>query len=170
MPGSGKTTLARQLSPVLKLPLIDKDDILERLLDLKNAGDATWRRRLSRESDAILAAEGAASEGAILVSHWRLAGMPQDSGTPLDWLSDLSNHVVNVRCICSPELAAKRFFLRKRHPGHLDDDRSFEDVLAGIQAVARLGHLDIGPRIDADTSKDLQLDALVDEIRVTLDS
>ena len=54
LPGSGKTTLARRLAPALNLPLIDKDDILDRLFEAKGSGDAVWRRRLSRESDVIL--------------------------------------------------------------------------------------------------------------------
>ena len=81
LPGSGKTSLARQLAPALHLPLIDKDDILERLFEAKGAGGAEWRRMLSRESDALLEAEARASSGgAVLVSHWRQAGMPADSG------------------------------------------------------------------------------------------
>jgi adenylate kinase family enzyme len=37
--GSGKTTLARRLAPALHLPLIDKDDILERLFESKRIAD-----------------------------------------------------------------------------------------------------------------------------------
>lgn len=54
LPGSGKTTLARLLAPTLNLSLIDKDEILERLFEAKGIGDPAWRRKLSRESDAIL--------------------------------------------------------------------------------------------------------------------
>jgi hypothetical protein len=85
LPGSGKTTLARRLAPALHLLLIDKDDILERLFESKGVGDTAWPRTLSRESDVILEREATASNGAIVVSFWRLPGMPLDSGTPLDW-------------------------------------------------------------------------------------
>ena len=40
LPGSGKTTLGRRLASVLDLPLIDKDDILDRLFESKGIGDA----------------------------------------------------------------------------------------------------------------------------------
>ena len=37
---SGKTRLARRLEPAMNLPLIDKDDILDRLFESKGIGDA----------------------------------------------------------------------------------------------------------------------------------
>jgi dephospho-CoA kinase len=42
LPGSGKTTLGRRLAPALDLPLIDKDDILNRLFESKGIGTWTW--------------------------------------------------------------------------------------------------------------------------------
>jgi len=164
LPGSGKTTMARRLAPALKLPLIDKDDILERLFESKGVGDANWRRTLSRESDVILQAEATASAGAVLASFWRLAGMPRDSGTPTSWLSDLSDHVVNVHCACEPEAAAERFLQRQRHPGHLDGGDSFADILATLRALARLEPLDIGPRVVVDTSQEPRTDDVVRDV------
>src|SRR5262245_15783008 len=120
LPGSGKTTLAWQLASVLDLPIIDKDAILECLFGSKGVGDAAWRRMLSRESDTMLEAQATASEGAILVSFWHLPGMASDSGTPTAWLSKLASRIVNVHCVCEPEIAAERFLRRRRHPGHLD--------------------------------------------------
>ena len=78
LPGSGKTTLGRRLAPALGLPLIDKDDILERLFDTKGVGDTAWRRALSRESDAILQRDATAADGAVLVSFWRQPGMREE--------------------------------------------------------------------------------------------
>jgi hypothetical protein len=164
LPGSGKTTLARRLSPVLNLPLIDKDEILDRLFESKGTGDAAWRRSLSRESDTIFEAEAKASSlGAILVSFWRQTGMPADSGTPTEWLLDLSKEVVHVHCLCDPEIAAGRFFRRQRHPGHLDGSASYAEVLADLQALARLKPLEIGqmPMIAVDTSTEPRVDDIV---------
>jgi len=170
LPGSGKSTLARLLAPALGLALIDKDTILERLFELKGVGDPAWRRALSRESDLILQAEATASTGAVLVSHWRLPGMRPDSGTPVDWLSTVTGHIVNVHCECSAEIAARRFAQRRRHPGHRDGDASAAEILASIEAVAGLGRLNIGRRVTVDTLMDVSqtnapnLDALLREI------
>ena len=161
LPGSGKTALGRQLARALNLPLIDKDDILERLFESKGIGDATWRRELSRKSDAILMADALASDGAVLVSHWHLPGMAPDSGTPTGWLMDLPGQVVNLRCICPPELAAQRFLQRKRHPGHLDSEISFVQALAGFQSLDSAGPLEAGFRVDVDTSVEVRLEGLI---------
>lgn len=168
LPGSGKSTLARQLSQALRLPLLDKDVILERLFESKGLGDIEWRRSLSRESDLILQMEAAALRGAVLVSHWHLPGMPSDSGTPTGWICKLSNKVVKVNCDCPAEVSAERFVNRKRHPGHLDYERSRVEVLASIRGIAGFGRLDVGPRIDVDTSQPPDLGVVLRQIRRAL--
>ena len=158
LPAGGKTSLARQLAPALALPVIDKDDILEDLFAAKGSGDAEWRRRLSRESDEILQAKARDSDGAILVSFWRRPGMAGDSGTATDWLAGLSNHLVNVHCICPPAIAAERFLQRRRHPGHLDARRSHAEVLASLRQVAELPLIPLGQRVEVDTSTEVNVD------------
>jgi hypothetical protein len=152
IPGSGKTTLGRQLAPLLGLTLIDKDDILDHLYETRGIGGAEWRRALSRESDGMLQHDAEASNGAVLVSFWRAPGMPDGSGTPCEWLTALSDAIVHLHCICDPDVAAQRFISRTRHPGHLNASRSAGDIAASIRAVATLPPLDIGARIDVDTS------------------
>jgi len=164
IPGSGKTTVARQLAPLLHLPLIDKDDILDRLFEARGIGDAAWRRTLSRESDRILQQDAMASDGAILVSFWHSPGMPEDSGTPTGWLMQLSASVVHVHCACDPELAARRFVGRTRHPGHLDASRSPDEIAGSIRALALSPTLQIGTRIDVDTSTTLDATRLASAI------
>ena len=162
--GSGKSTSARQLGPALNFPLIDKDTILQGLFESQGVGDAAWRRTLSRESDVIFQAEATAAEKAVLVSHWHLPGMPVDPGTPTGWLLEPQYQVVNVHCVCDPEVAAGRFLQRKRHPGHLDSESTYSEVLARLRALERLGPLEIGQRVDVDTSQEPKLDAVVRDI------
>jgi glucokinase len=169
LPGSGKTTLGRRLAPVLNLPLIDKDDILDGLFESKGVGNAAWRRTLSRESDVILQQEATSSNGAVLVSFWRSPGMPSDSGTPTDWLDAPSHHVVNVHCACGLDVAASRFLQRRRHPGHLDGEASSAEVLASLRKLTQLPPLDIGQRIDVDTSQESNLTDVVRAIRGALE-
>lgn len=169
LPASGKTTLARRLAPALDLPVLDKDEILERLFESKGVGDAASRRTLSRESDAILQQDAAAAtNGAILVSFWHLPGMPPDSGTPTRWLSALSAHVVNVHCTCALETAAERFLHRQRHPGHLDAQSSRTAILASFHRLSTLDPLDIAQRVQVDTSVQPPLDDVIREIRAAL--
>jgi cytidylate kinase len=168
LPASGKTTLARRLAPALDLPLFDKDDILERLFELRGVGDATWRRMLSRESDIVLQREATSSNGAVLTSFWRLPGMPVESGTPTDWIAELSGQVVNVYCTCEPETAAERFLRRKRHLGHLDREASYAEVLANFRELSRLGPMDIGQRVEVDTRREPELDVVVSDVRGAL--
>lgn len=169
LPGSGKSWVALKLAPILRLAVIDKDDILERLFDSKGVGDSAWRQRLSRESDLIFRQQSEASTGALLISHWRLPGMSPDSGTPTDWLARLSNRIVNLHCRCPVELAAARFLHRKRHPGHLDDSRSGEQILTSIQGLMRFEPLAIGERVSVDTSAEIGFEDLAAEMSTALE-
>jgi glucokinase len=170
LPGSGKSTLAVRIGAALELPVLDKDWFLESLFELKGTGDAAWRRRLSRESDSMLQAEAAASNGSVLVSHWRLPGMAANSGTPWDWVLELSRRVVHVHCECDPETAARRFFERRRHQGHGDDGRNHPAVLASIRETATLGMPGLLPVVMVDTSGAVLFEAVVREVRENLAS
>lgn len=165
LPCSSKTTLARLLAPTLGLPVIDKDDILEELFESQGVGDTAWRRKLSRESDALFESRAKESAGAILVSFWHVAGMAADSGTPAEWLAGLAGGIVEVHCSCSPEIAAERFVRRQRHPGHLDAAASYDAVLRSMRAIPRCGMLDIGRRVTVDTSATVDLQLLLDQLQ-----
>jgi glucokinase len=165
LPGSGKSTLARRLAPALDLLLIDKDDILERLYETRGTGDAEWRRSLSRESDAILEGEVKASAGAVIASFWRQPGMAAESGTPTTWLSALNGPIVEVCCVCPPAVATSRFLQRQRHPGHLDHEQTYRTLFTQLETLARLAPLDVGERIDVDTTIEPNIDELVGRIQ-----
>jgi glucokinase len=169
LPGSGKSSLALRLAPLLGLPITDKDDILERLFELRGIGDANWRRRLSRESDLIFQWESENSAGGLLVSHWHLPGMPVDAGTPTEWLARLSTRIVNVHCECPIELAAARYRQRKRHRGHLDYANSPTEILESIRALASLQRAALGERVSVNTSVEIDLVNLIERISRAFD-
>ena len=119
----------------------------------------------SRESDSLFEGEAAmAVNGAILVSFWHLPGMKRDSGTPTEWLAQLSDNVVQVHCDCPVEVAARRFFERQRHPGHLDET-SYEQLLARIEELEKLGLPKIGRLIQVDTTVEIDFEDLVRSVR-----
>jgi gluconate kinase len=164
LPGSGKTTLARQLAAGLRLPLLDKDDILEALFEALGIGDADWRQRLSRASDVVLQRLALTSNGAVLTSFWRHPELTTPSGTPTDWLADSSKPVVEVYCRCEPEVAAARYVNRQRHQGHLDSAKRAEDVLSQFRVLAALGPLGVGKLVTVETTNDIDVSRVISDI------
>ena len=165
LPASGKSTLSRQLAPALGLSLIDKDDILEGLFEALGIGDADWRQRLSRASDEIMQRLARSSSGVVLTSFWRNSEISSDSGTPTDWIAATSRRVIEVYCVCGPAIAAARFIDRARHPGHLDRVKQLDDVLIRFQDGAGAGPLRIGNVLEVDTSVEVDVDAVVSQVR-----
>jgi hypothetical protein len=90
--------------------------------------------------------------------------MEADSGTPTHWLSELSQFVVNVHCTCSADVAARRFFQRTRHPGHLDREKTLAEILAGLRALEQLAPVEAGPRVDVGTVTEPDVPSLVAEV------
>ena len=168
LPGSGKTTLARRLAPALGLSLLDKDDILEGLFEAFGIGDADWRQRLSRASDDIFERLARSSNGAVLTSFWRNPKISGESGTPTDWLASVSQRIVEVYCVCDPEVAAARYVNRVRHPGHLDSAKRSEDVLCNFRILANAGALGLGRLLEVDTTNEIDLNRVVSEIKALL--
>jgi hypothetical protein len=168
LPASGKTTLARKLAPALGPPLLDKDDILEGLFEALGIGDADWRGRLSRASDEIFQRLAKSSSGAVLTSFWHNSEMSPHSGTPTDWIASISQRLVEIHCLCDPEVAATRFIKRVRHPGHLDGAKRREDILSRFRTLAAMGPLGIGKLLRVDTSKEIDLDLIVGEVKTLL--
>lgn len=164
LPGSGKTTLARPLSITLGVPLLDKDDLLETLLDSLGADSPEERGRLSRASDALMQRLSKATSGAVLSSFWRRESLSTTSGTPTEWLRSLPE-VVEVYCDCPPREAAERFHARARHAAHFDQNKSFADTLWRYERLADTLPLDIGPVVRVDTTRGVDVPAVAAAVR-----
>jgi hypothetical protein len=90
------------------------------------------------------------------------------SGTPTDWLSRLSDQIVNIHCICEVQTAAERVLGRTRHPGHLDGQKSLSEIVASLRMLSTLGYLNIGLRIDVDTTVEPGAADLLRRVRAAL--
>ncbi len=120
LPGSGKTTVGRNVARHLNFSFLDKDDYLEALFEERGIGDLIWRQSLSRESDLLFQRDAAREKAVVLVSHWRPESSEVNSGTPTTWLAQKFSRIIELYCPCPVDVAAKRYIDRKRHSGHLD--------------------------------------------------
>jgi adenylylsulfate kinase-like enzyme len=163
LPASGKTTIASALAVGLQLPLIDKDAILETMFDANGIGNSAWRAKQSRSADLIMQRMAQASSGSVLVSWWRHPALRTDSGTSTEWLRSLPGELIEIHCRCAPELAADRFFARRRHPGHLDEQKSRAREIQTFTTCAELGPIGAGRLVDVCTEGPVDVQALVDQ-------
>jgi glucokinase len=168
LPASGKSRLGAAIAPLLGLPLLDKDNFLETLFERDGTGDATWRERLSRQSDDLFRSEAMAAGGAVLASFWRHPGRVDGGGTPSDWLRALPGPLIEVHCQCPAEFALERFRRRERQPGHLDAKRRGADLTVKFDGYAARGPLGLGTVIVVDTSDFPDAPALAARIRSVL--
>lgn len=165
LPASGKTTIGRSIARSLSFDFLDKDDFLENLYALNSV--RTWedRKALSRQSDVLFQAAAAKSASAVLVSHWKPALKGGESGTPTDWLKKSFTSVIEVYCSCPPDLALDRFLARKRHPGHLDQQRDRVELALQLRDLEGGYPLGIGPVIELRSAVEVSQQAVADRLR-----
>ncbi|HEY8679072.1 MAG TPA: AAA family ATPase [Candidatus Dormibacteraeota bacterium] len=144
-PGSGKTTVARELARSLRFPLFSKDTIKEALMASLEVPDVEASKRLGKAVFAALFGVAIDSGFGVIESVWRRKHSLPD-------LSTLPAPVVEVFCRCDPALARSRYGLRagQRAPGHFDRDRHADDELwTGEAAVPVAGDW---PVLEVDTT------------------
>jgi predicted kinase len=153
-PGSGKTSVAEQLAPLLGLPLISKDVIKEALMGVWTVVDVERSRRLGRAAMAVMfsIAEDASS-GAVLEANFRRSLAHHE-------LKRLPGDVVEVFCRCPREICLTRYRARAgaRAAGHLDSQRSDAEIwdIETVNPVAGGW-----PVIEVQTSVPVDLDGLL---------
>ncbi|HTX29520.1 MAG TPA: AAA family ATPase [Streptosporangiaceae bacterium] len=152
LPGSGKTTLARALSPALGLPLFSKDVIKETHADMLGTERAGWPQR--RWNSAVGAA---ASE-----TMWALlADAPAGAVLESCWLADVRHFVVRglsranqpraVEIWCDVPLEVARRRYEARHPRHpIHGDLLTDDEWERCRRSAR--PLQVGATLHVDTT------------------
>ncbi len=167
LPASGKTTIARSLADALGYPLADKDELLESLFESEGLGDPGHRSRLSRLADGRFRELAESSPQVVLATWWRHPASTSDSGTDASWLAHPGRTLVEAHCRCAPEIAARRFLERKRHPGHLDSRWSEAELIESFRR-SDLGPLFPNLAIEIDTSRPPSLDLLEELARTVV--
>lgn len=164
IPASGKTSLASRIAGSLSIPFLDKDRILEALIDTLGSQNLESRHRLSRASDTVLERVALSLRSAVVCSFWRHPMMSGHSGTPTDWLDSRGHEIVEVHCRCDPSIAAARFTVRSRHPGHMDSERNTASLESQFEQLAAFGALQLGRLIEVDSGNTIELDHVISQI------
>jgi predicted kinase len=146
-PGTGKTTLARQLAQLQDLPLISKDDIKEVLFDALGWKDREWSKMLSAASLDLMfhymAAELCVGRALIAESNFDC-----ERDTPRFLALKARHPFVAFQIVChtDPDLLATRYARRaqvsERHPGHVD--HLLVKELDPVALLRKHGPLEIG--------------------------
>lgn len=164
LPASGKSTVGRAIAAGLSLPFLDKDEFLESLFPVAGPHDVDDRQKLSRLADESFRSQALAGSGAVLASWWRHPCSSVESGTPSDWLALLPGPLVEVHCLCDPVVAVERFLARKRHPGHLDGQRAYAQLLAQFREQSPLGPLGVGSLVEVNTNEAVDAEVVLRQV------
>lgn len=160
-PASGKTTLGRRLASDLHLPFFTKDDFKERLFDHLGWHDRERSSRLGIASYALLYY----AVGACLAAGQSVAAESNfQSEVATSEFLRLRDHYpflpIQVLCWAPEAVLRARFRARGgiRHPGHVDDQVS-DDDLGSVLRGGRYEPLAIGGTvIEVETTHPEQVD------------
>ena len=177
LPGSGKTTLSRELAPRLGLPLISKDDIKELLFDQLGWSDREQSKRFG----------GAAWELLWLMTERTLTGngsLAIESSFFIEptfrklseWRATRALRIVELHCTADRRLLVQRFQARAlgpdRHPGHGETnlDTLEQEFIPRLlnDADALIPGTDAFLTVDTTDPSTIDLDAIVSKLRAQL--
>jgi predicted kinase len=153
LPGTGKTSLSREVASALQLPLVGKDDIKEDLFDTLGSHDNTWADRLSPASMAIVYRMAAVMVRARFPLIVEANFYPQYANEIFQGLDNgYGCSFLQVVCTADLDVLAHRYHQRGqdsgRHPGHVQAPaETIQEDLQQQQAVGVGAPLDIGGKI-----------------------
>ena len=172
-PGSGKTTLAAQISERWNLPVISKDAVKEILFDALGTGDVNWSVRLGRAAfpllDYVIELQLRSGSSFVIDAAYNPAFENEKWRT---WQQRYDFSLVQVHCTAPVDELVRRMSERAgsatRHPGHVDADRidEFRRSLSDERAEA----LDLdGPVLDYHSAEEGSTDAILHVLESHLD-
>jgi len=174
LPASGKTTLARLLAAELRLPLVGRDDIKERLFESLGWSDREWSKRLGGASWDLLywfvETQLAAGQSCIVESNFN----PQWDSERINACADrFGARLVQLHCYADGGVLVERYLGRvasgERHPGHVDHvtiDEQRERLLAAKPEPLALDGTTLV--IDTTDPANIDYDWIVAEIRTMM--
>jgi predicted kinase len=150
-PGTGKSTIAREVGAGLRFGVLSLDPIKEALADVLGLGDEHWSDRVGDAAAEVVFRLAAEFPDAVAEGWWRRARRDQA-------VREFAG-AVEVFCHCDPSLAAERSLARReigRHPIHRDMINP-----AGVGSAAHLASLAAtvtplrlgGPLVEVDTGR-----------------
>jgi predicted kinase len=156
VPGAGKTTLGTAIATALDAAFLSLDAIKEDL-DARGCG-TRGPDHLRRAAESELAARLAAAGGLVVVVDIWIAPA-RDSERVATLLRQSTRSVVEVLCRVPADVAVERYAGRVRGGPHRPAD---EDTVRRIrEAVAVIAPMGVGPWIEVDTSKTVDLGAVL---------
>ena len=153
-PGSGKTTIARQLAGALGWPLVSRDDFKELLFDHVGIGDREWSKTLGSASyelmDRTLGLLMETGAGVVAEANFSAAAARSLRTLAQRW----GYAALEVCCTAPAPLLVARFSRRahegQRHAGHRDADNLPEQAARVAEPYSPLG---VGPVLALDTTE-----------------
>ncbi len=166
MPASGKSTVAELVAHRLRLPLIAKDEIKERLFEALGPGDVDWSNRLG---DATYALIFAIARTLLDSATSTIVEANFFGGQESDFAALPKHRVVQIHCEAPLDVLLERYGSRVRHPGHHDEAKILQ--LADRFESGAHSPLDLGGElISLDTTRPLDEDQLIGRVRKLMPS
>jgi predicted kinase len=177
LPASGKSSLAKQLSEALAIPMLSKDGIKESLFDSLGWSDREWSMRLGVASMGLLwkIAREHVEIGATLILESNFVRRFADEAIA-EMRAKTPVRVIEVHCTADREVLVSRYRARAdtndRHPGHVEwsgEQMELEFIprlrTGSDEYIEQADHL-----IEVDTTNfdQVDIDAIVEQVRAAM--